>query len=137
VGLFDQLGGLGGLIGQLGGGHQRNTLLDLAARLVQDQPGGLAGLVERFNQAGLGEQVKSWVGVGENLPISTDQLTAALGRANLEGMGERLGVGAQTITAGLATLLPHLIDQLTPRGQVQQDQDLTGTLTSLLRQLKG
>jgi uncharacterized protein YidB (DUF937 family) len=132
--LFDQL--LGGLIGQLGGGQQKNALLDLAASVIRNQPGGLTGLIQRFNQAGFGDQVKSWVGSGANLPISTDQLTSVLGQGNIEAMSERLGVSAETVTSGLAALLPHLVDQLTPKGEVQQDQDLAGNLAGLLGKLK-
>ena len=132
--LFDQL--LGGLIGQLGGDQQKNALLDLAASVIQNQPGGLAGLIQRFTQAGFGDQAKSWVGTGANLPIAADQLTAALGQANIEAMAQRLGVPAQTITSGLAAILPHIVDQLTPKGEVSKDQDLAGSLTALLRQHK-
>jgi len=132
--VFDQM--LGGLIGQLGGGQHKNALLDLAARVIQDQPGGLSGLIERFNQAGLGDQVKSWVSTGANLPISADQLTAVLGQGNIDAMSQRLGVSAQALASGLSTLVPHFVDQLTPTGAVSKDQDLAGSLTALLRQHK-
>ena len=132
--LFDQL--LGGLIGQLGGGQQKNALLDLAASVIQNQPGGLAGLVQRFSQAGFSDQVKSWVSTGANLPISTDQLTSVLGQDNIDAMSQRLGVSAQTVTSSLSALLPHLVDQLTPKGEIAQDQDLAGGLAALLRQHK-
>ena len=132
--LFDQM--LGGLIGQLGGGQQKNALLDLAASVIQNQPGGLSGLVQRFSQAGFGDQVKSWVSTGANLPISTDQLTSVLGQANVEAMSQKLGVSVQAATSGLSALLPHLVDQLTPSGKVSDDQDLAGSLSALLRQHK-
>jgi uncharacterized protein YidB (DUF937 family) len=132
--LFDQL--LGGLIGQLGGGQQKSALLDLAANVIKNQPGGLSGLIERFTQAGFGDHAKSWVGTGANMPISADQITAALGQGNIDAMSQRLGVSSQTVTAGLAALLPHLVDQLTPKGEISNDQDLAGSLTALLRQHK-
>src|SRR5262245_46407464 len=132
--LFDQL--LGGLIGQLGGGQQKNALLDLAASVIQNQPGGLPGLIKQFKQAGLGDHANSWVGTGANLPISTDQLTSVLGQGNIEAMSQRLGIPASTVTTGLAALLPHLIDQLTPKGEIANDQDLAGGLSALLRQYK-
>jgi len=130
--VFDQL--LGGLIGQLGGSNQKNALLDLAASVIRNQPGGLAGLVQRFSQAGFGDQVKSWVGTGANLPISADQLTAVLGQENLDAMSQRLGVSTQAITSGLSALLPHLVDHLTPKGEVAHDQDLAGSLGAFLTQ---
>ena len=132
--LFDQL--LGGLIGQLGGGQQKNALLDLAASVIQNQPGGLAGLVKQFTQSGFGDHANSWVGTGANMPISADQLSSVLGQGNIEAMSQRLGVSAQTVTSSLSALLPHLVDQLTPKGEIARDQDLAGSLTALLRQHK-
>jgi hypothetical protein len=64
MGLLDQL--LGSVLGQTGGGQHQNALLDLAASLIQNQPGGLSGLVEKFTSAGLGQQVASWVSTGQN-----------------------------------------------------------------------
>ena len=49
-------------------------------------------------------------------------------------MSQKLGVSAQAVTSGLAALLPHLVDQLTPSGKVSDGQDLAGSLTALLRQ---
>jgi uncharacterized protein YidB (DUF937 family) len=49
---------------------------------------------------------------------------------------QKLGVSAQAVTSGLAALLPHLVDQLTPSGKVSDDQDLAGSLAALLRQHK-
>ena len=67
MGLLDQL--LGSVLGQTGGGQHQNALLDLAASLIQNQPGGLSGLVEKFTSAGLGQQAASWVSTGQNMPI--------------------------------------------------------------------
>ena len=134
MGLFDQL--LGSIIGQLGSGQQRNMLLDLATRVIQSHPGGLAGILEQFKAAGLGQQAGSWVGTGANLPISAEQLMSVLGRENVQAMGEKLGVPAETASAGLASLLPAIIDQLTPKGQVESGTDLASALTALRGKLK-
>jgi uncharacterized protein YidB (DUF937 family) len=131
--LFDQL--LGGVVGQLGSGPQRNSLMDLATSVIQNQPGGLNGLLQQFKSAGLGTQADSWVGTGENKPVSGDQLSNALGSANVAAMAQKLGINAQTASAGLAALLPVLIDQLTPKGQVDHGVDLGSTLSALKSKL--
>ena len=129
MGLFDQL--LGGIVGQLGTGQQKNSLMDLATSVIQGQPGGLNGLLKQFQSAGLGEHADSWVGTGENKPISGDQLSSVLGSGNLAAMAQKLGINPQMVTTGLAALLPVIVDQLTPKGQVDHGADLSSTLSAL------
>lgn len=86
MGLLDQLAGqvLGSLAGGAQGGGQ-SPLIQLVLNLIQNSEGGLGGLLSKFNQAGLGDQVASWVGTGQNLPVSADQLGQVLGGAG--GLG--------------------------------------------------
>jgi uncharacterized protein YidB (DUF937 family) len=121
----------GSVLGQPGGGQHQNALLDLATSLIQNQPGGLAGLVEKFTSAGLGQQVASWVSTGQNLPISADDLLSALGRDNVQAASQKLGIPGATASGELAALLPALIDQLTPKGQIEQGDDLSAALSAL------
>jgi uncharacterized protein YidB (DUF937 family) len=96
----DLLGALGGLLGQSGG------------------IGGLAGLVDKFHQGGLGEIVNSWVGNGQNLPVSADQITHVLGSGTIGQLAQQLGLGHGDVAAQLSQILPHLVDKLTPGGQL-------------------
>ena len=134
MGLFDQL--LGGLVGQFGSGQQRNALLDLATGVIQRHPGGLAGLIQQFTSAGLGREASSWVGTGANLPISAEQLSQVLGQGNVQALAQKLGLPQESTSAGLAALLPVLVDQLTPTGQVEGGQDFASTLAALRGKLK-
>jgi|APFre7841882630_1041343.scaffolds.fasta_scaffold170301_1 uncharacterized protein YidB (DUF937 family) len=129
MGLFDQL--LGGIVGQLGTGQQKSSLMDLATSVIQSQPGGLDGLLQQFKTAGLGEHADSWVGTGTNKPVSGDQVSSALGSSNIAAMAQKLGINAQTASAGLAALLPVIIDQMTPKGQVEHNADLGSMLAAL------
>jgi len=133
MGLFDQL--LGGIVGQLGTGQQKNSLMDLATSVIQNQPGGLNGLLQQFKSAGLGEHADSWVGTGANKPVSGDQVASALGSTNLAAMAQKLGINSQTVSAGLAALLPVVIDHLTPKGQVEQGTDMNAALNALKSKL--
>ena len=133
MGLFDQL--LGGIVGQLGNTQQRGSLVDLATSVIQSQPGGLGGLLQKFQSAGLGEHANSWVGTGANQPVSGDQISGALGSANIAAMAQKLGINPQVASAGLAALLPVIIDQLTPKGQVEHNADLGATLSALKSKL--
>jgi uncharacterized protein YidB (DUF937 family) len=129
MGVFDQV--LGGIVGQFGSGAQKGSLLDLATNVIQSQPGGLGGLLQQFQSAGLGEHADSWVGTGQNKPVSGDQVSSALGAGNIAALAQKLGINAQTASTALAALLPVIVDQLTPKGQVEHGADLSGALASL------
>lgn len=121
------LGDLGGIAGALGGLLANNG-----------EHGGLGGLVSKFEQAGMGDVIGSWIGKGENAPISGGQLQDVLGSDVISGIAQKLGVNSATLLPMLATLLPTLIDHLTPRGQVPPEglgnhDDLLSSLSGLLQ----
>lgn len=128
---------LGMLQGQQsgGGGMLGNVLGGL---LGGGQQGGAAGtlgaLLEQFQKAGLGEQAASWVGTGQNMPISAGDIGKVFGNDMLAQIAKQAGVSHADASSGLAQLLPQLIDHLTPNGQVQAGQVEAG-LGSLLQQL--
>ena len=129
MGILEQL--LGQVLGPTAGGTQRNQMLDMAMNFVQSYPGGLNGLIQQFTNAGYGQQARSWVSTGQNMPISPDELIKVLGHGNVQSMGQGTGLNPQTASGGLAALLPVLIDQLTPKGQVDDQTDLAAALTTL------
>jgi len=120
-----------GMQGTPATGQQRNQLLELALNFVQNYPGGLSGLVAAITGAGYGKQARSWVGTGQNMQISEDDLSQIIGQGNVESMGRRSGLSTGAAAGGLAALLPAVIDQLTPKGQVDDDTDLGAALNSL------
>jgi uncharacterized protein YidB (DUF937 family) len=132
MGLLDSvMGALGGAGGNGGG----NPMLEVVMQMLSNsgQGGGLAGLVQTFQQNGLGEQMASWVGTGQNLPISAEQLQAVLGGGQLGQIAGQLGVNESQAAGGLADLLPQVIDQLTPNGQLPQGDDLMAQGLELLK----
>ena len=129
MGLLDQV--LGSLTGQPSGGQRSNALLDLATALIQGHHGGLAGLVQQFTDAGLGREASSWVGTGHNLPLSAEQLSQVFGQGNVRTLGEQFNLSSESASAGLASLLPALIDHLTPKGQVDSETPLTASISAL------
>ncbi|MBS0342378.1 MAG: DUF937 domain-containing protein [Proteobacteria bacterium] len=137
------LGGLGALLGgNAGGGANAGAggLAEVLGGLLANdgQMGGLGGLVSKFEQAGLGDAVGSWVGNGPNQQVSPDQVQGALGNDAISSMASKLGINAQTLLPLLATALPLLINHLTPQGKVPEQgagnqQDLMASLSGLLR----
>lgn len=127
---------LGGLLGTLLSNPQ---LLQVIAGLLGNDGanGGIGGLMARFQQAGLGDVIDSWVGSGQNQAISSEQLSAVLGPDTLADLSGKMGASSGDTASQLAQLLPGLIDQLTPAGQLPEgglgdSTDLMGTLGSLL-----
>lgn len=130
MGLLDQIAGALG--GQTGGGQ--NQIVQLAMQLLQNHPGGLQGLIDQFARAGLGQQAASWVGTGQNLPISGEDLMRVFGGGQLQDLASKLGVDQGAAAGGLANLLPGIVDRLTPTGKIEGDAVSQGL--DLLRNLK-
>ncbi len=123
-----QAGGidLGSLAGALGGLLANNG-----------SQGGLGGLIDKFGRAGMGDAIGSWIGDGQNQPISGDQVQDALGPDTISNLASRLGINASMLLPLLASLLPTLIDKLTPNGRAPAqglgDQDeLMASLSNML-----
>jgi len=95
------------------------------------QVGGLAGLQQMFQQGGLGNIINSWIGTGQNLPISASQLQNVLHSDTLQQAAQKVGMDPSQLTGMMSGLLPHLIDKMTPNGQVPD----AGALQQMLKGL--
>ncbi len=141
-------GGLGDLLGGLAGGGQRQrggganllvTLLPVVLAMLSNRSGagggGLGGLLQQLQATGLASQANSWVGTGENMPVSADDLARALGHERLAEIATQAGVSEEEASGGLAALLPELVSQLTPQGKLPPENQLDDSLASLQRSL--
>ncbi len=122
MGLLDGL--LGGLMGggAAPGGTQQgqSPLMMMALQMIQ-QNGGLPGIISKLQSGGMGQQVGSWVGTGQNAPITGSQLSEVLGSGSIGQFAQQLGMSHGDASSGLAQMLPQIIDQMTPHGQVPAD----------------
>lgn len=140
MGLFDAIAGQ--VVGAISESVQQNAgnsgLMGVLGQLMGDAQtgglGGLGGLVSAFQSNGLGDVVSSWIGTGQNLPISADQIASVLGNTQLQGLAEKFGFSANDLTAQLSQFLPQIVDQLTPNGQLPEGGNL---LEQGLAMLKG
>jgi uncharacterized protein YidB (DUF937 family) len=109
------------------------ALIATAMQFINNQPGGIMGLIERFQQHGAGDVVQSWIGHGENKPIDPGTLTNVLGQDNVGALAQKAGVSGDQLSGMLAAVLPHIVDRATPNGEVPPEGklDLTGVLGSL------
>ena len=76
--------------------------------------------MQSFNQQGLGDIISSWVGTGNNTPVTPDQVQAGLGSDVIQQLAEKSGVSIDAAKAQLAELLPSLIDRVTPEGKIPE-----------------
>ena len=129
------LGGiLGGMLGRGGaatggrrglGGNQGlllAMLLPYAMQWVQ-RNGGVGAVLERFRQKGFGAQADSWVSTGANHPLKAEEADEVVGGEELSRLAHQLGVPEREVALGFAEIVPTLVDQLSPEGQIPPEAD--------------
>lgn len=137
------MGLLDSILGSVLGGSSQNqnsgqaALINAVIQMVANKgggTGGLAGLVQSLTQGGLGNVASSWIGTGQNLPVSPDQLQSALGGGSggglLAQLAQQAGLSHGETATQLSQILPGLVDKLTPDGQVPQQDTLENMLGS-------
>ena len=126
---------LDALVNNLGGGSQASgaNLLGAVMSLVQ-QNGGLTGVLNMLQSNGLQQQADSWVGTGPNASVSADQMTQVFGSSGLGNLAAQLGTSQGQAGSTLSQILPELVNQLTPNGQIPENHgDLISQGLALLR----
>jgi uncharacterized protein YidB (DUF937 family) len=80
--------------------------------------GGLGGLLEKLQQGGLGNVTNSWIGSGQNQPVSPNQVGSALGPNIIKTLAQQSGLSEDELTKQLSQVLPGVVDKLTPNGRL-------------------
>jgi uncharacterized protein YidB (DUF937 family) len=115
------------------GGRSPSPMVDIIIGLLTNpQTGGLKGMVESFKGQGMEDIINSWVGTGKNMPISPAEMLKALGSDRLQGFSEKAGISQEELSGSLASLLPEIIDKLTPQGRIPD----RGLLEEELKEMK-
>lgn len=128
------LGALGGLLGG-GGGQQAAAGSGPGLGAVLGGIGGLGGLLGMMKQAGLGQQADSWVSTGENMPVDGEQISQVFGNERIQQMAQQFGLSPEEVSGHLAQILPEVVNHVTPNGAVPHQDELGGTIGSLLGML--
>lgn len=98
-----------------------NTQLTQAVSKLIDECGGMDGLVQKFENKGLGDVVQSWIGNTPNKSVTADQITNVFGPALIQKVASKVGMSPETLSSQLATYLPLLVDKLSPNGVIPQE----------------
>ncbi len=112
-------------------------LASLLGLIANPANGGFSGFMGRFKDAGLGDLAESWVTTGDNTPISNEQLESALGEDTLNDVAEQSGVDKATATSALGFMTPHVVDALTPDGEVPDEAGLISKIGGFLKNYGG
>ena len=118
MGIFDSLENspaLKGVLGQLGSAVIPVVLSEV---LGNGNQGGLSAIVAKLEQAGLGEQVKSWIGSGQNLPITAEQLQQVLGSDTVRQLAAKFNIPVDELAKLLAQQLPAAVGHGSPDGKL-------------------
>jgi uncharacterized protein YidB (DUF937 family) len=113
MGLLDEVKGMAGMFG----GDHAGAMSAVTDYINSPQVGGITGLQKMFQEKGLGGIVSSWIGTGQNLPISTDQLNSVLHCDALNQVASKFGIDPNMLQTAMTQLLPHVVDKMTPNGQ--------------------
>lgn len=118
MGLLDSLGStvLKSLMGQ-----DSSLLSSVLGEVLAGGGGGLSAIVAKLDQAGMSEIVKSWLGSGENLPISADQLKDVINTDQLRQLADKFGIPLDDVLGNLAQVLPDAVDRQSPAGKLAHD----------------
>src|SRR5438046_8905754 len=114
MGLLDSV--LGAMSGKTDGSGGANPLVGILGGILA-QTGGLQGLANKFSQSGCGGAFASWVGLGENQPVSSDQIQKCLGSDQVKALAAKMGIDPDQASNLLAEFLPKVVDKLTPTGK--------------------
>ena len=115
----------------------QNGLMEAVLGLINNNPGGLSGLVQAFKDKGLADVAASWVSTGKNLPISPEQIQSVLGNAQVREIAQKLGLSEEAASSQLSQMLPTAVDKLTPEGQIPSGDLLTQAMNLLKGKLSG
>jgi len=104
-------------LSSVGGG---SPMVTAVMEMLQNHPGGLSGILQLFEEKGLGNLISSWISTGQNLPISGDQIRSVLANDQLTAFASKLGISPEVASGKLAEFLPDVVNQLTPNGKIEQ-----------------
>lgn len=113
-------------------------LLALLLGMIADPAkGGFGGFIDRFKGAGLGSTVNSWITTGDNEPLTEGQVEQVLGKDSIADAAQKAGVETGTATSAFASMIPGVVDTLTPDAEIPDEESLLSRIGGFLSGLGG
>src|SRR5690606_30309042 len=113
-----------------GEGDKQGNLVSAVMDIIGSE-GGLNGLISKFNSNGLGDVISSWIGTGNNIPVSPNQLEKVLDNNTINSVSSKFGIEKNDLLGSLSNLLPQVVDKLTPDGKMPEGDILSQGMNML------
>lgn len=117
-------------------GDNAGGMMEALSGLTSGEGLDIGGIMEKLKSGGLGDQVQSYLGDGENQEMSADQVKSALGEESIANVASKLGVDNDTAASQLSDVLPGLLDKASSGGNLME-QFSGGGAGGLLGMAKG
>ena len=115
------------------GGDKAGGLLAAVLGLIADPAsGGFGGFIDKFKNAGMGDLVSSWIGTGDSQPMTSEQVTAALGDKTISSVAKTAGIDGSTAATAMAGMIPQVVDSLTPDGNMPDESGLLDKISGFM-----
>jgi uncharacterized protein YidB (DUF937 family) len=133
-------GDIGSILGGLAGGSSASgrggmnpalliALLPLVLQLLKG--GGLEKILGGMRTQGLSAEADSWVGPGQNRPVTGGQVRGAVGDDEIARIARQAGVSEDEAADGVAQLLPQLVSGASPDGRLEPQGDIDSAFDQL------
>jgi uncharacterized protein YidB (DUF937 family) len=128
------MGFMNDLTARLGGSQGSDGGVAVLHKMVRSS-GGLQGLIWKLGRSGLGQQAQSWVSTGENQPVTGSQVRDAIDARQLKAIADQAGLTPEETSDQLAKVLPVVVNQATPQGQLPDNDPFASGLEKVKRML--
>ena len=105
-------------------GDNAGGMMEALSGLTSGEGLDLGGIMEKMKAGGMGDQLESYLGDGENQEMSADQVKSAFGEEGISNFADKLGVDTDTAASQLKDVLPGLLDKASSGGSIAES--LTG-----------
>jgi uncharacterized protein YidB (DUF937 family) len=123
----DALGKLGGQEGQDGGLSTIQKLFGADS---------MQSMVSKLSSKGSGKQVQSWIGKGQNQPISSAEVQRAVNPAMLAQVAKQRNMSPDEVIDYVAQALPDMVDKATPDGKIPEQDPFSQNMSGMKKSLK-
>jgi uncharacterized protein YidB (DUF937 family) len=98
-------------------------------KMMEDGSLSIEKFKARAQQSGLGDVFDSWVGKGENKPITAEQVKETADPENLQRIANEAGVSVDEAAEELSKAMPEVVDRLSPDGELPSDDAVRSELS--------
>lgn len=128
------MGFMNDLTARLGGSQGSDGGVAVLHKMVRSS-GGLQGLIWKLSRNGLGQQAQSWVSTGENQAVTGSQVREAMDARQLKAIADQACLSPEETSDQLARVLPVVVNQATPQGQLPDNDPFASGLEKVKRML--